>query len=455
MLKRKKTKGKTGFFGTTKKSLVVVSTLFVRVSVLPSLPQQETAIKLNDKVSILENPSVCELVNNMQSNNHTPRYAVTLFEEVSSSKTFSIIPFSMPKEIYVHYPPKTSARDCNRTDLASRQVETMSWIVWGNQNEIIKADEQTRHCLSSIPIRHIPEVQPLFVVHAENANINELGVVRTAHEDLHWKRTCFGTSMLVEYNKTCVCTQQVESVLVASNFWGDEVGHFTAETLPRIVSYLDLAHIMPVHLAGNDTAQIRMWLNYLNVTAIRGANICAKSVYVTSPSDCRGGAFMSNLILKTREMINPPHPNDKPTKVFIMNRDSRDHNREPVRNVSALVESMQNIGYKDIQVIKSSDSAFWSCIPCQLETYRNTKLFISSHGAGTMNLQFMPAHTFVVEIASLERPEEPFYSNTAQRAWLLGQRFYHYYWQTDDDSTDLDIDFFVSDLIEFAPPSMF
>lgn len=72
-----------------------------------------------------------------------------------------------------------------------------------------------------------------------------------------------------------------------------------------------------------------------------------------------------------------------------------------------------------------------------------------------MNLQFMPARTFVVEIASLERPEEPFYSNTAQRAWLLGQRFYHYYWQTDDDSTDLDIDFFVSELIEFAPPSTF
>ncbi len=359
----------------------------------------------------------------------------------------------LPKEIYVHYPPKTSARDCIRTDLASRELETMSWIVWGNHNEIIKADEQTRHCLSSIPIRHIPEVQPLFVVHAENANIYELGVVRTAHEDLHWKRTCFGTSFLVDYNKTCACTQQVESVLVASNFWGDEVGHFIAETLRRIVSYL--AQRMPVHLAGNDTAQIRMWLNYLNVTAIRGANICSKSVYVTSPLDCRGGAFMSNLILKTREMINPPHPNDKPTKVLIMNRDSGDHNREPVRNVSALVESMLNIGYKDIQLIKSSDSAFWSCISCQLEVYRSTNFFISSHGACTMNLQFMPARTFVVEIASLERPEEPFYSNTAQRAWLLGQRFYHYYWQTDDDSTDLDIDFFVSELIEFAPPSTF
>jgi hypothetical protein len=226
MLKRK-TEGKTI------KSLVLVSTLLMWVSVLTSLTKQETAIQLNDKVSILENPSVCEIINNMQSTNHTTRYAVTLYEEVSSSKTFSIIPFPLPEEISVHYPPKTSVRDCNRTDLASRELETMSWIVWGNQNEIIEADEQTRHCLSSIPIQHIPDVQPLFVVHAENANIKELGVVHTAHEDLHWKRTCFGTSFLVEYNKTCVCTQQVESVLVASNFWGDEVGHFTAETLPR------------------------------------------------------------------------------------------------------------------------------------------------------------------------------------------------------------------------------
>ena len=100
---RRKTKGKTGNFGTMMKSLVVVS--LMRVSVLRSLTQQETAIQLNDNMSILENPFVCELVNNMQINNHTPRYAVTLFEEVSSSKTFSILPFSMPKEIYVHYPP--------------------------------------------------------------------------------------------------------------------------------------------------------------------------------------------------------------------------------------------------------------------------------------------------------------------------------------------------------------
>jgi hypothetical protein len=107
---KRKTKGKTDFFGSMMKSLVVVYTLLMWVSVLTSLTKQETAIQLNDKVSILENPSVCELVNNMQSTNHTPRYAVTLHEEVSSSKTFSIIPFPLPEEISVHYPPKTSVR---------------------------------------------------------------------------------------------------------------------------------------------------------------------------------------------------------------------------------------------------------------------------------------------------------------------------------------------------------
>jgi Glycosyltransferase 61 len=407
--------------------------------------------------------TVCKLINNqLSSKNQSSRAAIALYEELEESKDFSIIPIPSPTGVFKHYPPKVSVRDCNREDLLRKKLGQMSWIVWGNQPEVLTAEEQRRHCLSTVPIRHIPEFQPLFVAYAEDAHINQNGVVRTANEDLRWKRTCWGDTKLKDYlkeNKTCECEKEMEIVLVASQYWGNEVGHFTGETLPRIVSYLDLARKMPVHLWGDDTGQIRNWLRYLNVTAIRGDNICAKKVYVASPSDCRGGAYMSNMMLKTREILNPPHANDKPSKVLIMNRDEGvgGFRREPVRSVTALVTALHNAGYANIEVIMSSNSTFWSCIPCQLETYRNTKLFISAHGAGTMNLQFMPEGTYVVEIASINRPEEPFYSNLAQRAYLLGQRFYHYYWQnkTYDDSTCLDIDFFVSELMEFAPPQQF
>jgi len=93
-------------------------------------------------------------------------------------------------------------------------------------------------------------------------------------------------------------------------------------------------------------------------------------------------------------------------------------------------------------VVNSSDERFWS-------VFRNTKIFISSHGA----MIFMRPGTYVVEIASLSRPEEPYYSSAGQTAYSLGQHYYHYYWrQQNVDSIRIDVDFFVSELQNFVPP---
>lgn len=105
-------------------------------------------------------------------------------------------------------------------------------------------------------------------------------------------------------------------------------------------------------------------------------------------------SYMSNMILKTRQVLNPPDNlpiNQEPKRVLILHRDvGGPTTREPIRNIPGLVNRMRAAGYNNIHVVKSSNSKFWNCIPCQMEMYRNTWLFISSHGAGTMNLQFMP-----------------------------------------------------------------
>ena len=49
-----------------------------------------------------------------------------------------------------------------------------------------------------------------------------------------------------------------------------------------------------------------------------------------------------------------------------------------------------------------------------MEVYRNTWLCIVSHGAGLTNLIFMSVGTYVVEVASVQRPEEPYYSSAGQ-----------------------------------------
>lgn len=79
------------------------------------------------------------------------------------------------------------------------------------------------------------------------------------------------------------CDIQLDNVFVASQWWGTETGHFTGETLPRIVPYLDLARTMPIHVWGENelSGQIKTWFHYLNLTAVQGDNVCASNVYVS------------------------------------------------------------------------------------------------------------------------------------------------------------------------------
>uniref|UniRef100_A0A7R9VTR6 Glycosyltransferase 61 catalytic domain-containing protein n=1 Tax=Pseudictyota dubia TaxID=2749911 RepID=A0A7R9VTR6_9STRA len=155
------------------------------------------------------------------------------------------------------------------------------------------------------------------------------------------------------------------------------------------------------------------------------------------------------MILKTREQLNLEY---HPHRVTILWRDSDKRRREPIRDADGLKQSLEEAGYLHVDIVHSSNSTLWSCIDCQLDIFRNTWLFIASHGAGIMNLQFMAANTSVVEIASADRPEEPIYSNLEQRARLLGQHFYHYYWHDEKEKTELNATAFVEELVEFSPP---
>jgi hypothetical protein len=299
----------------------------------------------------------------------------------------------------------------------------------------------------------------LFVAHnGKFSHTNTNGVVQTHNETLVFKKSCFG-SVKRKYNLTS-CDENVENLFVASHWWSNETGHFIHETLPRIIPYIDLARQMPIHIRGNKvTKQIQVWFDYLNVTAIHG-NICAKNVYVASPSDCRGGAYMSNMHLKVQEFASKiPLVSSSIAQevekemVLILHRDDNRGDREPISDINKLVSALEKVGYSNIKVVNSSDERFWSCIPCQMQVFRNTKIFISSHGAGLFNMVFMRPGTYVVEIASLSRPEEPYYSSAGQRAYSLRQHYYHYYWrQQNVDSIRIDVDFFASELQNFVPP---
>ncbi|KAL7443756.1 hypothetical protein ACHAXM_009039 [Skeletonema potamos] len=397
----------------------------------------------------------------------TNRRVISTYEDLKTSHDFTAIPYPSPSKHTVLFTPKVSERDCNRPELLTDR-RGINRIIWGHLKTIIPAAQKHEHCLSALttnPLRYEVTEQPLFVAHGKNSHINTNGVVQTENEILVFKRSCFG-AVKRKYNLTS-CDEDVENLFVASHWWSNETGHFIHETLPRIIPYIDLARQMPIHIRGHEvTKQIQVWFDFLNVTAIHG-NICAKNVYVASPSDCRGGAYMSNMHLKVQEFaIKSPLVSSSVAQVekerdfihdqklvLILHRDNSRSDREPIRDINRLVSALEKGGYGNIKVVKSSDERFWSCIPCQMQVFRNTKILISSHGAGLFNMLFMPSGTYVVEIASLSRPEEPYYSSTGQTAYSLGQHYYHYYWQQKDvDSERIDVDFFVSELQSFVPP---
>ena len=396
------------------------------------------------------------------------RRIISTYEDLKTSLDFTTIPYPSPSKHTVRFTPKVSERDCNRPELLKGQLGN-SKITYGHIKTILSAAQQHAHCLSALksnPFRYEVTEEPLFIAHGKNAYINTNdGAVLADNEILVFKRSCFG-AVKRKYNLTS-CDEHVENLFVASYWWSNETGHFLHETLPRIIPYIDLARQMPIHIRGDKvTKQIRGWFEYLNLTAIYG-NICAKNVYVASPSDCRGGAFSSNMHLKVQEFASKSQvvpssvfqsraeqefDNEKKL-VLILHRDNDMKDREPIRSIDRLVSAMEKVGYINIKVVKSSDRAFWSCVSCQMQVFRNTKIFISSHGAGLFNMLFMPVGTYVVEIASLARPEEPYYSSAGQTAYSLGQHYYHYYWQRKDvDSRMIDVDFFVAELQDFAPP---
>lgn len=395
------------------------------------------------------------------------RRVISTYEDVKTSQDFTAIPYPSPPKHTFQFTPKVSERDCNRPELLTDK-RGVDRIIWGHLKTIIPAAQQHEHCLSALttkPIRYEVTEQPLFVAHGKKSQTNMNGVVQTKNEILIWKRSCFGT-VKRKYNLTS-CDEHVENLFVASHWWSNETGHFIHETLPRFIPYIDLARQMPIHVRGDKvTQQIQGWFDFLNLTAIHG-NICAKNVYVASPSDCRGGAYMSNMHLKVQEFASKSplvsssvaqvekeqEFNNGKKLVLILYRDNSAEDREPIRDIDKLVSGMEKGGYSNIKVVKSSDKRFWSCIPCQMQVFRNTKVLISSHGAGLFNMIFMPSGAYVVEIASLSRPEEPYYSSAGQTAYSLGQHYYHYYWQRKDvDSRRIDVDFFVSELQDFAPP---
>ena len=409
------------------------------------------------------------VVLNGETNNNNDRHLISLYEDLDTSNDFTIIHYPLPTKPKDQYTPMVSIRGCNIQKPKNKNAKK---VIYGNIRTQLSLNEQRKHCLSALtdtPIRYeiMNEQQPLFVLHATNARVHGNGIVQTANEDLIYKRSCFGSGSIDGYDSTYYghqysslhCTQSVDGLFVASQPWGNETGHFVSNTLPRILPYLDLAQTMPIHLAGRyDTAQSRAWFDYLNLTSIRGDQICATNVYVASPADCRGGAYMSNMHLRAREVaiastIHTPLVTDEDGKiVLILHRANSEEGREPIRNINRLVLAMQEAGYKNIKVVNDTDTEFWSCVACQLEVYKKTWLFIASPGAGLINLLFMPEGTYVVEIASLFRPEEPYYSEVGQMTYTLGQHYYHYYWRNKTDSTNLDVDFFVSEVEQFAPP---
>ena len=481
--------------------LGLILLLVVTLSLLHTLPDlQATTATIDDAptLSLGKDDIAMKRVNTTTTS--TDRRVIALYEDLHTSQDFTIITYPPPK-IPVRYTPKVSVRDCNRSDemikqknpqqsakqqnRARRRLKALrvglgpSKIIWGHLKLILK--DQREHCLSALtnnPLRYeVPNEQPLFVAHAKNAHVNSNGVVQTSNEMLVYKRSCFGASKVKRYignelvkdTNITNCAVRVKDLFVASQWWGSETGHFIAETLPRVLSYLELSQRMPVHLWGNETGLARAWMDHYNVTTIRGNNICAENVYVASPSDCRGGAYMSNMHLKMREVANPlaaiseaeeddmQQSSSNNKTVLIFYRDNGTPNsspfREPIRDINKLVTTMQLAGYTNIKVVKASDRNFWSCISCQMEEYRKTWLFIVSHGAGLTNILFMPVGTYVVEIASLQRPEEPYYSSAGQMTYSLGQHYYHYYWKDKEvDGKNLDIPFFVSELKDFAAP---
>jgi capsular polysaccharide biosynthesis protein len=109
------------------------------------------------------------------------------------------------------------------------------------------------------------------------------------------------------------------------------------------------------------------------------------------------------------------------------------------RKVVNEVELTQYLEKMDFQIINFEDYTFWE----QVAIMKDTKLLISVHGAGLANINFMPAHSFLIELTKKTNGNEIGRISYWRLSASLNINYLVQFCETQDDVNSYDSDIYV------------
>lgn len=217
---------------------------------------------------------------------------------------------------------------------------------------------------------------------------------------------------------------QIQEAIWITDSWARNYFHWILECLPRLFALqaqgINAPLLIPEHIYGAHF--VKESLTELQVEVITfnfRQTIKVNSLYIAShDAPCAfDPLYIKNVIFKFQE-LDFPHAKKATRKIYISRKEA---SKRKVENETELMTVLQKSGFETMQMEKLSFRE-------QRELMRETKVLMSSHGAGLANLIFMPEDAKVIELhPDVERYNSCFYHLAA----ALSREYYYSFEKAD------------------------
>ena len=207
--------------------------------------------------------------------------------------------------------------------------------------------------------------------------------------------------------------------------WSMNFYHWNSESLPRLISCLEYLEDHPV-LLPSEFKGLKFVEESLEILGVKPLYFDRKVNYVVGELITVNKAgyvidFQESAILKLREKIWSNFAFKKATRKIYISRENAAHRK--VLNEKEVIKKLKSKGFEIVYFEHLT-------VREQIEIMMETKILVGLHGAGLVNMLYMPKNGKVLEFRN------------ENDSWVLSQSFYslasflgHDYYYTDNEAT--------------------
>ena len=299
---------------------------------------------------------------------------------ITTSKQWQALGLDVQK-IYASLPPAKMCLVANVTQLCHHHLNITAHMT-----------------LAPVNIHQNYDLFPFHVHRIHDAFVDSTGNVHSENVDLiPWQCKQKKLSVAHEYKKG---TEQIHTVFVTSQNWGNAYFHRTIECTPRLAIFVDFLRRHPdikIHINHNsDWGKLQLKALGLPNEIVTGA-VHADVVYLPQGGGCGSTHPLAVPILQQLYSHLPARSTNKCERrsIVLIKRYKKRWLAQSDAILKLLHELVSETGY-EVQVF--SDHPQSPTFSDTVSTFSHAALVVGAHGAGMANLIFAQPQTYILEI---------------------------------------------------------